>query len=343
MTFAAGVPTRGRALRPGDRVRVVSPSFPALAIIAERRQRAERALHELELRVDYGANAFKVWGHLAGSPQERADDINAAFCDESVSAILCALGGSDCLDLLHRLDYDAIARHPKLFIGHSSNLTLLLALLARSRLITFYGPSFVNLFGEFPAPLADNVAGFRAACMRSEPLVLRPMARRTDVLPGWWVDPNEATRRELNLNGGWRWLKSGAARGPLVGGYLPYLLDIIDTPWMPPLDGAILFTDMMAMNSVLVDAMLGELARNGVLGRLAGLVVGVPARYAAPPWMSALDEVILKWSPHVTGPVLADADCGHTDPLWTIPIGTWADLRSDDDSFWCEPGTVSAR
>lgn len=331
---------RPRALRTGDLVRIVSPSFPALALVAHRRPRAEHALRQLGLRVDYAAHAFHAWGHLAGAPEERADDINSAFRDEEVAGILCALGGSDCLDLVPLLDYAEISRRPKLFIGHSSIATLMLALLARSHLITFHGPSLVNQFGEFPEPLAETVSGFRAACMTSDPLVLRPMTRRTDALPAWWHEADDAEQRDRNLPGGWRWLKPGRAAGPFIGGYLPYLLDVVGTPWMPPLDEAILFTDMMALNALQVDGMLGELVRRGVLARLAGLVIGVPARFVAHPAMGTLVEVVAKWAADVSGPILVDADCGHADPVWTVPMGTWAVLDSATDSLVCEPGTV---
>lgn len=330
-------------LQEGDLVRVVSPSFPALALIAHRKARATQAMNRLGLRIDYGAHAFEVWDHFAGTPAQRAADINAAFADPEVSGILCSLGGTDSKNLLPLLDYDLIAQHPKVLIGHSNNVTLMLAMLAQVGLVTFHGPSFVNQFGEFPAPFPETLEGFRAACMTTACLTLRPMTGRTDVLPGWWHEDEDRSVRPRNLSGGWRWLVPGVARGPLIGGYLPYVLDLLDTEWCPSFQGAILFWDtIMSLNPLMVDGMLGELARRQILSQCVGLVVGVPARLMSPPTVATLEEVILKWAKVVDGPILVDADCGHTDPAWTLPLGVRGYLDSFNDQFTCESGTVSA-
>ncbi len=111
----AAVYVRPRPLAPGDLVRVISPQFPALAHAPKRRARAEQALRQLGLRVDYGRHAFAAWGHLARRPDERAADVNEAFADPHVAGIVCALGGCGVFDVLPLLDYEVIARNPKVF------------------------------------------------------------------------------------------------------------------------------------------------------------------------------------------------------------------------------------
>ena len=58
-------------------------------------------------------------GYLAGTDAEQARDINDFFRDDSVKAILCLRGGYGSARILPLLDYQEIAKHPKLFIGFS--------------------------------------------------------------------------------------------------------------------------------------------------------------------------------------------------------------------------------
>lgn len=320
-------------------VRVVSPAYPALALVSHRRPRAEAALRSLGFEVDYGANAYARLGHLAGTPEQRAADLNQAFADPEVDAILCALGGGSSMEVLPLLDHELIRANPKPFIGHSDNAMIMMALLTGAGQVSFHGPSLINQLGEFPAPFPETMDGLARAVCGSHPLSFRPAERRTDVLPPWWNEPDDTVRRQLNLEGGWRWLKEGRASGPLLGGQINILVATLYTAWAPSFDGAILFWDAMQSNAAIVDAGLARLSALGVLASCAGMVVGHPARLARLPETATFDDVVAKWAGEVDGPVLLNGDCGHTDPCWTLPYGGLAHLDSAEDRFWAEPGT----
>lgn len=247
---------RPACLAAGDTVRVVVPALPVLAELPLTRARAEQALLGLGLQVSYGEHAFSHCGHFVGTAEQRAADINDAFADDNVSAVLCALGAVEQMDILPHLDYDLIADNPKPCLGHSSNAAILLAIMKRSRVATFHGPSFINQFGEYPVPLIETVEGFKKACFGTEPLAFRPMARRTDVVHSWWYDESKPSARERNLPGGWRWLVQGKASGPLVGGVWSTLVGLVGTPWEPSFEGAILFFDVhQVFNPAIIDGL----------------------------------------------------------------------------------------
>lgn len=331
-------PTRPPGLRPGSLVRVVSPAYPALALVSHRRPRAEAALRGMGFAVDYGAHAFARLGHLAGTAEERAADLNQAFADPTVDAIICALGGGSSIELLPLLDYELIRANPKPFIGHSDNAMIMMALLTGAGLVSFHGPSFVNQLGEYPAPFPETVAALGRALSGTGPLPFRPAERRTDVLPPWWNEPDDKVARPFNLAGGWRWLKPGRACGPLVGGQLNILQEMLYTAWAPSFEGVILFWDAMMWHTALVDAALARLSARGVLAGCAGMVIGHPTRLRQLGQTAPFEDVVAKWAGEIDGPILFNGDCGHTDPAWTLPYGGLAHLDSAADRFWAEPG-----
>jgi muramoyltetrapeptide carboxypeptidase len=320
-------------LRPGHEVRIVSPSYPLLAKAPERGARAQRALEELGFVVTYGAHARARWGHLAGTPEERASDLNEAFADPNVRAVVCAFGGMATADILPLVDFGLLRADPKVVAGHSDNAALLLAISAETGLVTFHGLSFLSQFGEFPRPFAPTLEGFRSACMTPRPHELRPVGPRT-VGVRVQSDPDlDRQERPLDLPGGWRWWREGAVTGTLTGAELTTLLVLADTRWFPSAAGVVLFWDAWGLNTDFVSWALHELELRGLLARCAGMVVGSSAAVNPSPYYAQLDDVLEERLRGFDGPVLVDADCGHTDPTWTLPIGVEATLDSQRDAF----------
>ncbi len=64
------------------------------------------------------------------------------FADKSVDAILTTIGGFNSNELLPYLDFDLIARHPKIFCGYSDTTALLNAIYAKTGMQTYMGPAY---------------------------------------------------------------------------------------------------------------------------------------------------------------------------------------------------------
>ena len=77
---------------PGDRVAVLSPAFAAPAVAPEIHEQALRRLEQLTglIPVEYPTTR-----QLDASPEARAADVNAAFADPGIRAILATIGGDD--------------------------------------------------------------------------------------------------------------------------------------------------------------------------------------------------------------------------------------------------------
>ena len=127
---------------------------------------------------------------------------------------------------------------------------------------------------------------------------------------------------------GWLTVREGRATGPLLGGCLETICWHLkgSTAWVDP-SGAVLFleTSEEAPPPAYVDSYLSDLEQLGVFDVAAGLVVARPYGYS-PEDAETLWEVVARRSGQAGIPVLGNVDCGHTDPMLTLPIGVDAEL-----------------
>ena len=319
-------------LEPGDLIGVVTPSYPTPSFHPERLQRGIAALEEeFELKVKLGDALAKRTGHLAGSHEERASDINHFLADPEVRAIWCASGGFNANALLPLLDYRPIHKDPKVVIGYSDATALLLGLHAQSGLVTFHGPTVCRELGGFVPPFPYTLESCRRALFDRKPLgKLLPPDQWTLDDP---ADLESEGRGPLMLPATpWRWIKPGSAEGPLLGGNLQTLLCLHGTPFWPSFKGAVFFWEEVDIHIAQVHRHLSACRQIGLFDEISGMVVGENKLKELESELS-LEEVLLDVTEGCRFPILADVDCGHTDPMLTLPIGVRARLDSKEDLF----------
>ncbi|TYZ65853.1 hypothetical protein PybrP1_008288 [[Pythium] brassicae (nom. inval.)] len=269
--------------------------------------------------------------YSSASAQTRAHDLMDAFRDPSVKAILCTVGGLTSHELLEYLDFDVVRAHPTIFCGYSDATALHLALFARAGLCSFYGPSAVCQFGEFPAPLAYTLEHFFKAvgAVTAEPVgAIAPSLEWTDdKTANWLTRADVAYVDKMRTNDDYVWLREGRARGRILGGCLPVLLNVRGTAFMPDLTGAVLLLETpegaafdQPMPLAHVNAVLGALRADGTFRRIRGLVLGRAFALSAPQ-VAELHRLVLHHTRGAAFPILYGADVGHTNPLVTIPLG----------------------
>ena len=95
---------RGKALKQGDTIGIVAPAMPCQGS----QDAYVKVLQSMGYKVRFGPHARTQYGYLAGTDEERAQDVNDFFADDTVQAILCARGGYGSARLLDLLDYDTI-------------------------------------------------------------------------------------------------------------------------------------------------------------------------------------------------------------------------------------------
>lgn len=297
----------GKKLKFGDTIGFVAPAG------AVRTEGAiERAVKETErmgFKVKLGESAGKKYGYLSGSDEVRARDINTMFADDEVDAIICLRGGYGSMRILDQLDYDMIARHPKVFVGFSDITALHIALLNRCGLATFHGPmAAANWSGS---PLNDFIReSLYRAVMHAE-------------AAGALLNPPEYTKQTVN---------PGAAEGMLVGGNLMLIASSLGTPWEIDTKDRILFIEEIGERTYCVDRMLTQLRLAGKFRDCAGIVFGnfadCPVEY--PEFGLTLEEIIQDVVAPCGKPIFTGLRCGHCTPSLTLPLGVRCRMNADE-------------
>jgi len=239
MTPWPGRTIKPPALRRGDRVAVVTPSWGGPGAQPERYARGRRVLEELfGVQVVEMPHALDDLESVSRNPRARADDLNAAFRDPSVRAVIASIGGEDSVRVLPFLDLDAIAANPKIYLGYSDSTSIHFGI-RKAGVTSFYGPTVMAGFAENVEPFAYMVDAVRRTLFETAPVGIVEPNRA-----GWtdehleWGDPSlRDRRRALKPSTGPRTLQGrGTVRGPLIGGCAEVLEMLKGTPWWPPVE-----------------------------------------------------------------------------------------------------------
>jgi len=319
------------ALRPGDRVAVLSPSWAAPAHFPAIHEQALRRLRD-EIGVEPAE--FSTTRRDA-TPAERAADLNAAFADPEIKGVLATIGGDDQIAVLPHLDPATIRANPKRFCGYSDNTNLLNYLWFHGIAGIYGGSTQVHLG---PVPDQPHLESLRAALFGGD-VRLTPPASTRDVGIRW-DDPRALTEAAPDLAAEpWTW--SGPRRlltGPTWGGCLEIVeWTLAANRWMHPVDA-------YAGTVLLVEAheelptpdqnyrQLRNLGERGILEVAAALLWGRPpvsdhehpvteetARSRRAEHRDAVLRVVSEYNPDLV--VALDVDFGHTSPQLLLPYG----------------------
>ncbi len=253
------------------------------------------------------------------------------FADPSIAAVICTIGGDHSCHLLPLIDWDLITRNPKIFLGFSDITVLNNAILSQTGLTTFNGPALLTDWAEFPAMPEISKRSALDVLTEPRPFGDLPMSDEwTDEFLDWRTGADPPRRRTHQLAEGWRWLRPGFAEGRLVGGCLESLQHLRGTPYWPDCKGAILFleTSELSPSAATLDGILMDYENMGVLGQIAGLLVGRPYGMTAEQ-KESMWKVVSERTQRFGIPVVGNLDIGHTTPLLTLPLGCMARIDSD--------------
>ncbi|SED91290.1 muramoyltetrapeptide carboxypeptidase [Streptomyces misionensis] len=298
-------------LAPGARVAVVASSGP---VPEERLQAGLDVLRGWDLDpvvMPHVLDRHDTLGYLAGSDADRAADLQRAWCDPSVAAVLCARGGYGAQRMADLVDWDAMAAAgPKVFVGFSDVTHLHQAFATRLGLVTLYGPVAAGI---------DFVKNARTQ-EHLKATLFAPETVRTIATAGAALVP-------------------GRARGVTLGGYLGGLAADLGTPFAH--DGArggLLMIEDVTETPYRIDRLVTQLLRSGWLDGVAGIGLGS--------WESCgpYEEVRAVLADRLGGlgvPVVEEMGFGHCEGALTVPLGVPAELDADTATLTLEEPALS--
>jgi muramoyltetrapeptide carboxypeptidase len=293
---------------------VVGVIAPSGALDEQRLQAGMKVLEGWGLRVEVGRAVLARQAYLAGDDEARRADLQAMLEAEHVRAIFCARGGYGSQRLLPVLDFAPLVRAPKPIIGYSDATALLNAVVS---------------------------AGIGAV---HGPMVATDMARG--------LTPRSVEHLwKLLTDPSWRWeaevpavVRSGRARGRLVGGCLAVLIAALGTPWAIDTAGAMLFLEDIAERPYRLDRLLTQLRQSGRCAEVAGIVFGTMATCPAVDGIGPL-EVVRACLGDLPCPIGFGLPSGH-DPHPTgcenlaLPFGVEVELDTERGRLLALEGAV---
>ncbi len=287
-------------LHHGDTIGIIAPAGPI----------SEAQLHSAEGKILHAGykplaadGVLLRNGYLAGSDEARAHQINTMFANPDVKAIICARGGYGTTRILDLLDYDLIARNPKIIGGYSDITALTMAIWKKTNLVTFHSSMLVPEDTEYTRTSMWNIfshgsRGYKILC---EP------------------DTGDGVV-----------MKAGRAQGTLIGGNLTLLEQLIGTKYDYTLHNKILFVEEINEPPYKVDRMLTHIRNTKNMSGLKGIIFGKMQGCEAQGDNSlALQEVLNDFVSGLDIPVVKDFSFGHVKSRCTLPVGAKVSLRTD--------------
>jgi muramoyltetrapeptide carboxypeptidase len=269
------------------------------------------ALEAAGLRIATAPNVGRERGYLAGTPEQRAADLHWAFSDPAVDLVMEIRGGYGSGQVIPLLDLDVIAARPKPFFGMSDITLLHLALERLAGLVTFWGPTCVQL-------------GRRDSGYSLERFV---KALRGEIAPVGRCDGVSVVET----------LCPGSARGPLAGGTTSLLAASLGTPYEIETEGRVLLLEDVDVEPYEVDRCLTQLLHAGKLDVAAGFAIAehsdVHTEESFDGHTLELGEVFEDIIVPLGRPAAYGLPLGHGQRMATLPLGVNVELDADSGTL----------
>jgi len=319
-------------LKPGDTIACFSPSTPITAFCPMRFERGKEFLRSKGFKIKEGSLTGKSDHYRSGTIKERADELNALIRDPEVRCIMSTIGGFNSNSLVPYIDYEAFKKDPKIIIGYSDVTAILFAIYAKTGITTFYGPALVASFGEFEPFNEETYKYF------SDLLVEDTVFPYEYEMPEFWTEEyinwEDQNRGKESHTNEWITRKEGVVQGRLIVGNLNTMYGIWGSPYMPEIaQGDILFIEDSLLDAQNVERAFSHLKVCGVFDRIGGLIIGKHELFNDRDTERKHYEILEEVMGEYNFPFLAEVDCCHTHPMFTMPIGSQIQLDATNKSI----------
>jgi len=280
------------SLKRGDAIGLVAPSS---FMPFEKMETCIETLENWGYSVVLGATTHSTSeNYFSGSDGERRDDVQQMLDDQNIKAVLCVRGGYGTSRIIDDLDFEKFVAHPKWIIGFSDITVLHSHLFSNYKIASLHAPMAAAFNeGEFNNPYVQSLK-----------------AALEGIPANYEYEANKMNR-------------TGKALGILVGCNLALLTHLIGTPSEVNMKNKILFLEDVGEYLYNIDRMMLQLARHGVLKKLAGLIIGgfTDVKDTERPYGKAVYEIIHEHVKKYEYPVCFNFPVSHGKENFALKIG----------------------
>ena len=350
----------------GDKIAIVSLSRGLLGM--------PFCKHELDIAIkrlqDFGLepvimpNALKDMKYLEEHPEARASDVKEAFMDDSIKAVIAAIGGIDTYKTIPYLMEDkefveAVRKNPKIFTGFSDTTNNHL-MFNKLGLSTFYGPCLLVDIAELDSEMLPYTKAAFEQFFRNDD------SYEIVSSPVWYSDRKSygveevGVPREVHseLHGYETLNGSGCVTGSLYGGCIESIYDAFtgstfeDEPsvyekynifpteeeWKEKI--LFLETSELSASPEELEKMLMEFKNRNIFDLVKGIIVGKPIDEK---YYEEYKDVYKKVFADINTPVLYNVNFGHSVPRCIIPYDAEATIDYDNKRIFINTPILECR
>ena len=289
-------------LKIGATIGVVAPSSPIIGENIDELNKAKEIVERSGFKVKYSKNIFSNTNGYSATAREKAEDINTMFADKEVKMIWCAKGGNNSNSTFEYLDYELIKKNPKIICGYSDITSITNMITEKTGLITFSGTNFKTIATD------ETDFSYKQALSR-------------------FVDGNLefGPKNEEYIT-----IQKGKAEGELIGGNLSLTRGMVAGKYSLDFTDKILFLEELGFETdpEATSNNIYYMKQNGIFDKIKGLWIG---NYEHESGIS-LEKIILDvLDGEYKFPIIKSNNFGHIERKTVIPIGTKAEINTDED------------
>ncbi len=291
-------------LQIGDTIGVIAPDKALKSKDKEYLENASRYFESLGLKVKYGKYLFSDDEYCAGTPKQRAEDLNNMFSDKDVKAIFTVKGGDMVNGILPYIDFENIKNNPKIFLGMSDITVLLCAINKMTGLITFHCQDYI-WFGKNSVTDYDK-----------NEIVDKLFKGNKAIIP---YDNREFFD-----------FKNEEISGKIYGTNIRCLLKLLGTPYMPDLKNSILFLEGYSADIIQWNTALEQYNQMGILNNAIVFGYIYQLQFVEKNKYNIIEEAR---KINIGIPKVKTNDFGHMHGNSIIPIGIEVKINSKEKSI----------
>lgn len=289
----------------GDTIGLTCPSG---FITASECQSAITKMQEWGFKIKIGNTIGAKDFTLAGTDEERCQDLQRMLDDPEVKAIMLGRGGYGAVRIIDRLNFAKFVQHPKWIIGFSDATVFHLHINRNFGIPTLHSKMCNSFPDDFS--LADNIqlATIESIrkCLLGENMTYKSPAAKDN--------------------------RAGNAKGILIGGNLSLIDNLCGSVSDVNSAGKILFIEDVGEYLYKLDGMLWNLKRSGKLSQLKGLIIGnfrIKPDTPGEEFGKNLYEIVNEKVREYTYPVCFDFPVGHVKENYALRCGMMHELKVD--------------